>query len=72
MCVDLAKGALQCFAYTRKENHRALKLNRIHHIEISIHSNLSNPQSLFQNRTSIIPEVFFLSQIKYLYNSFKN
>ena len=70
MCADLEKGALQCFAYTRKENHRALKLNRIHHIEMNIHSNLSNPQSLFQNHTSIILGVFFLCKIKYLYNSF--
>ena len=62
MCADLAKGALQCFAYTHKENHRALKLNRIHHIEMNIHSNLSNPQSLFQNHTSIIQE--FLSSVK--------
>ena len=72
MCADLEKGALQCFAYTLKENHRTLKINRIHHIEMNIHSNLSNLESLFQNRTSIIPEVFFLCQIKYLYNSFKN
>ena len=62
MCADLGKGALQCFAYTRKENHRALKLNHIHHIEMNIHSNLSNPQSLFQNHTSIIQE--FLSSVK--------
>ena len=71
MCADLAKGAHQCFSYTRKENQKPLKLNLIHHIEMNIHSNLSNPQSLFQNRTSIIPEVFFLCQIKYLYNSLK-
>ena len=59
MCADLEKGALQCFAYTRKENHGDIELNHIHHIEMNIHSNLLNPQSLFQNHTSIIPGVFF-------------
>ena len=59
MYAELEKGALQCFVYTRKENHRALELNRIHHIEMNIHSNLSNPQSLFQNHTSIIQEFLF-------------
>ena len=42
MCADLAKGALQCFVYTHRENHRALELNRIHHIELGVHNNSSN------------------------------
>ena len=59
MRADLAKGALQFFSYTRKENHRALELNRIHHIEMGIHNNLSNPQSLFQNHMFMIQGGFY-------------